>query len=388
MTRTPRQRRVMIIAGETSGDHHGARVVQEMAARAPDLAFFGIGGPRMKEAGVDILVDAGRLSVVGITEVFARIPLVLREAGRIKREMRRRHPDLLILIDFPDFNLHMAGFAKKQGVPVLYYISPQIWAWRRGRIRKIRRYVDHMAVILPFEADFYRAFHVPATFVGHPLLDHYAEEAVATEAAPDNERPMVGLLPGSRYSEISRNLPVMLAAAQRLKEKLGDIGFVVSMAPEIDRKWLEGFVRPYRAVIDVDLMPGAIDRVLEKCTLVVAASGTVTLEAAIHGVPMVIMYRISPVSYQLGRMLVNVDYIGLANIIAGERVVPELIQKDANPEAVARTVARLLSDPEALSKLRRRLRSVRAMLGEGGASEKTADIALSMMAGRKQEQNH
>ncbi|MFP3982004.1 MAG: lipid-A-disaccharide synthase, partial [Desulfobacterales bacterium] len=384
MISAPQQPKVMMIAGETSGDHHGARVVREMAAKAPDLSFFGIGGPRMKEAGVEILVDAGRLSVVGITEVFARLPAVLREAGRIKKELVRRCPDLLILIDFPDFNLHMAKFARKHGVPVLYYISPQVWAWRRGRVRKIRRYVDHMAVILPFEADFYRSRDVAATFVGHPLLDHYAEENPQPPVHSDNGKTRVGLLPGSRLSEISRNLPLMLASARRLKDSLSDIGFIVSMAPGIDRQWMENFIRPYRDVIDIDLMPGAIDRVLLQCTLVVAASGTVTLEAAIHGVPMVIIYHVSPVSYKLGRMLVNVAHIGLANIIAGQRVVPELIQQDANPAAIARTVAHLLSDRNALADLRRRLRSVRAMLGEAGASEKTADIALSMIPDRRQ----
>lgn len=385
MISAPQQRRVMMIAGETSGDHHGARVVLEMSARDPDLVFFGIGGPRMKEAGVEILVDSGRLSVVGITEVFARLPAVLREAGRVKKELVRRRPDLLILIDFPDFNLHMAKFARKHGVPVLYYISPQVWAWRRGRVRKIRRYVDHMAVILPFEADFYRSRDVAATFVGHPLLDHYAEEGPQPPERSDNGKTRVGLLPGSRCSEISRNLPVMLASARRLQDSLADIGFIVSMAPGIDRQWIENFIRPYRDVIDIDLMPGAIDRVLLQCNLVVAASGTVTLEAAIHGVPMVIMYHVSPVSYQLGRMLVNVDHIGLANIIAGQRVVPELIQQDANPAAIARTVAHLLSDRKALADLRRRLRSVRAMLGEAGASGKTADIALSMIPARRQQ---
>ncbi len=385
MTQALPGRRVMIIAGETSGDNHGARLVREMSAKSPDLTFCGIGGQKMKEAGVDILVEAGRLSVVGITEVFSRLPVVISEAFRVKKEMLRHRPDLLILIDFPDFNLHMAKFAKKNSVPVLYYISPQLWAWRRGRIRKIRRFVDHMAVILPFEEDFYRTHEIAATFVGHPLLDHYAQEAGELKSPADEERITVGLLPGSRYIEIRRNLPVMLAAANRLGNQIRGIGFVVSMAPGIDRQWLEDFVRPYRDILDIELKPGAIEEVLKVCTLVVAASGTVTLEAAIFGVPMVIMYQISPISYMLGRMLVNVDHIGLANIIAGERVVPELIQKEANPASIARTVSHLLSDPDVLDVLRRRLLSVRAMLGPEGASEKTADIALSMIrqAGEK-----
>lgn len=380
MTEVPgKNRRVMIIAGETSGDHHGARLVREMAQRDPDLEFCGIGGPQMQAAGVEILVDAGQLSVVGITEVFSKLPVVLREAGRVKREMIRRPPALLILIDFPDFNLHMARFAKKRNLTVLYYISPQVWAWRRSRVRKIKRYVDHMAVILPFEADFYRAYGVPVTFVGHPLLDHYAQEIEETERAGDGRACRVGILPGSRRSEISRNLPIMLAAARKLADEMEGICFAVSMAPGIERQWLEGFIAPYRPVIDIELRQGGISDILGQCSLVMAASGTVTLEAAIHGVPMVIMYRVSAVSYLLGRLLVHVDHIGLANIIAGERVAPELIQNDANPGAIARTVARLLSDRFALSDLRQRLRSVRARLGEAGAAAKTAQIALSLI---------
>lgn len=379
--------RVMIIAGETSGDNHGARVVREMSFKSGRLEFCGIGGPRMKQAGVEIITDAGSLSVVGITEVFSKLPAVFREASRIKKEMLSRRPDLLILIDFPDFNLHMAKFASKNKVPVLYYISPQVWAWRRGRVRRIKKYVEHMAVILPFEADFYREHGICATFVGHPLLDHYAEKDNG-DAEEDNgdfpdarhsDQTVLGLLPGSRKSEIARNLPVMLAAARRLESRISGIKFIVSMAPGIDRYFMENFTGPYRDVLDIEIHSGAIEDVLRLCRLVVAASGTVTLEAAIFGVPMVIVYRVSPVSFLLGRMLVSVEHIGLANIIAGERVVPELIQKQAEPAQIARTAAALLSDPDSLDRLRRRLRSVRAMLGEPGASAKTADIALSMI---------
>ncbi|MFP3999037.1 MAG: lipid-A-disaccharide synthase [Desulfobacterales bacterium] len=384
MMQPEKTERVMVIAGETSGDNHGARVVREMSAKSAGLEFFGIGGARMKQEGVEIITEASALSVVGITEVFSRLPVVLREACRIKKEMLRRRPDLLILIDFPDFNLHMAKFAGKNNIPVLYYISPQVWAWRKGRVRRIKKYVDRMAVILPFEADFYNEHGISATFVGHPLLDHYAEEDQGSLPVAENtDRSVVGLLPGSRESEIARNLPVMLAAARRLKDSISGIRFIVSMAPGIDWHWLEGFVSPYRDVIDIEIKSGAIEDVLRQCSLVVAASGTVTLEAAIFGVPMVIIYRVSPVSYLLGRMLVSVDHIGLANIIAGQRVVPELIQKQAEPAEIARTVANLLFEPEALSGLRRRLRSVRSMLGRPGASAKTADIALSMIRYKK-----
>jgi lipid-A-disaccharide synthase len=383
MTKNRQQeKRIMIIAGETSGDHHGARLVSEMAAQDPHLSFCGVGGHQMAAAGVEIIVDACRLSVVGITEVFSGLPVILREAGRIKRQMVRHRPDLVILIDFPDFNLHMAKFAKKQGIKVLYYISPQIWAWRRSRVKKIKKYVDHMAVILPFEADFYKAWQVPVTFVGHPLLDHYTMEDTGHNLSsfPAGEsKIVVGLLAGSRQSEIRRNLPVILEAAGKLADRMPGIKFVVSVAPGIDQKWVYQWIRPWQDKIDIQADPGKIAVVLRQCTLVIAASGTVTLEAAIFGVPMVIVYRISKLSYLLGRMLVKVDHIGLANIIAGKRVVPELIQDEANAEKIANKVLNLLSDKSQLADLRSQLRDVRNKLGAPGASRKTAEIAFCLM---------
>ncbi len=370
-------RTVMIIAGETSGDQHGARLVRAIAEKDTDIRFCGIGGTSMAREGVDIIVDAAQLSVVGITEVLSKLPSVLRGAATIKRAVAERRPDLVILIDFPDFNLHMARYIKRYSIPILYYISPQVWAWRSGRIRQIKQYVDHMAVILPFEADFYHGHGVPVTFVGHPLLDHYP---TAVEYSPkSDEPPFIGLLPGSRYSEIRRNLPYMLAAASQIHQRIEGVRFIVSNAPSIDESFLEGFVAPYRNVLDIDRVAGNIADVLSQCTLVVAASGTVTLETAIHGVPMVIVYRISPVSYMLGRALVRVDHIGLANIIAGERVVPELIQEDATPARIAGTVADFLKNRESLERLREKLLTVRARLGEAGASDKTADIVLAMI---------
>jgi len=371
-------RTVMIIAGETSGDHHGARLVRAMMKKDDGLRFCGIGGEAMAREGVEIIVDAARLSVVGITEVFSRLPSVLRGASVIKRAVAERRPELVILIDFPDFNLHMARYIKRFAIPVLYYISPQVWAWRSGRIRQIKRYVDHMAVILPFESDFYRSHGVPVTFVGHPLLDHYPTLDEDPMEGPAGGKIVIGLLPGSRYSEIERNLPVMLAAASQIRQRREDVRFLVSKAPSIGSEFLGEFIRPYRMVLDIDLAPADITGVLARCTLVVAASGTVTLETALHGVPMVIVYRISPVSYMLGKALVKIDHIGLANIIAGKRVVPELIQEDATPAKIARTVLEML-DPDTLARVRRELGTVRSRLGEPGASEKTAAIALSMI---------
>ena len=374
--------RILVIAGETSGDCHGAHLVRAMREKDPSLSFSGIGGERLAAEGLELIMDAHELSVVGITEVFAKLPKVLSAVSGIKRMLRQERPALVILIDFPDFNLHIARHAHKQGVPVLYYISPQIWAWRSGRIQKIRQYVDQMAVILPFEAEYYRRRNVSATFVGHPLLDYYQEPS-EPQSEEKKSGAAVGLLPGSRYGEIEKNLPVMLAAATRIRaaaaDALPDMGFQISVAPGVDREWMAAFVQPYLSSCPITLASGTVQDIFEQSDLILAASGTVTLETAIFGVPMIIIYRISPVSYHLGRALVNVDHIGLVNIIAGERVVPELIQDAANPAEIARTATALLKDPEKLKQVRAKLQSVRHRLGTPGAAARTADIALSML---------
>ena len=375
-------KRIIVIAGETSGDCHGASLVRAMREKDPGLSFSGIGGERLAAEGLDLVMNAHELSVVGITEVFAKLPKVLSAVSAIKRMLRQDRPALLILIDFPDFNLHIARYAHKQRVPVLYYISPQIWAWRSGRIEKIRRYVDQMAVILPFEEDYYRQRNVPATFVGHPLLDYYQEPA-GTKSEKEKTGITVGLLPGSRRGEIEKNLPVMLAAATRIQTAVADapadIRFQISVAPGIAAEWMDAFVRPYASICPIELVSGSVQNIFEDSDLILAASGTVTLETAIFGVPMIIIYRISPVSYHLGRALVNVDHIGLVNIIAGERVVPELIQDAATPSEIARTAAALLRDPEKLKEVRTRLQSVRHSLGTPGAAARTAEIAFGML---------
>lgn len=370
---------VLIIAGETSGDFHGAHLVRALRKKDSRIFFCGIGGERLKAEGVRLLMAAHEISVVGITEVISKIPKVFSGISAIKKIFKGLRPDLIILIDFPDFNLHIAKLAKKRGVPVLYYISPQIWAWRSGRIEKIRQYVDQMAVILPFEQDYYRKYNVPATFVGHPLMDYYTEQDTVI-ADGDRNDLIIGILPGSRRGEIEKNLPVMLAAAARIQETFPEIRFLISIAPGIDAQWVDQFIRPYRNSCRIGGVVGAVQQVFEKSTLILAASGTVTLETAIFGVPMIIIYRVSGISYRLGRALVRVDHIGLVNIIAGERVVPELIQADANPANIAREAIDILNNTERRQQIRLKLKSVRNRLGTPGAAERTADIAFKMLA--------
>lgn len=371
-------RNIIIVAGETSGDAHGAHLVRAMKTRDDSLFFCGIGGERLRAEGVEIILDASEISVVGITEVISKIFRVLQGIGGLKKAMRERHPELIILIDFPDFNLLMARFARKLNISVLYYISPQIWAWRSGRIRQIKKYVDKMAVILPFEEAFYRRHGVPVTFVGHPLLDYYEPPAGNEEKSP-NSRPMIGILPGSRRSEIKRNLQVMLAAASLLQRRFPEMQFMISQAPSIDREWVESFIRPYKGACRLELVSEGVFRIFEKADFIVAASGTVTLEIAIHGIPMVIVYRISPASFLMGKALITVSHIGLVNLIAGEQVVPELIQEQASPKRIAEAVAKIIQNPEEMDRIRGKLRSLRRRLGMPGAAERTAQIALSML---------
>ncbi len=370
----------MIVAGEASGDAHGAGVVRALRQRLPDAVFFGIGGRQMRAEGVEILAEADSLSVVGITEVFAKLPALSHGRARARNAIRIRRPDLLICIDFPDFNLHLAAFAKANGVPVLYYISPQIWAWRRGRVKKIGRRVDHVAVILPFEATFYKQHGIAASFVGHPLLEHYPEPVSPPAAGRDGASPTVGLLPGSRDREVMALMPVMLDAARRIRQRLPGTRFLLSRAPNVDALLFDRVLHGQDGPLpELTISDGPVRDVFDNCHMLVAASGTVTLEAAIAGVPMVIIYKVSPVSYWMGRALIRVNHIGLANLIAGRTIVPELIQDQVTPEAVAGAASGLLEHPEDLERMRAALLQVRHQLGRSGASGRVADIALGLM---------
>ena len=371
----------MIVAGEASGDLHGSNLVKEALRLDPTVSFFGIGGPHMREAGVETLVDSSEMAVVGLVEVLAHFGVIYRAYATLKRAIRTNPPDLLILIDYPDFNMLVARVAKRAGVKVLYYISPQIWAWRTGRVKKIARLVDRMAVVFPFEVPFYEKAGVPVTFVGHPLADRVRPSMTRHEALAafglDPGRRVVGLFPGSRRGEIARLFPVILESARLLKGRCPDLQFILPRASSLT----DADIAPQLTASGLEVVV-ARDRVydvMQVCDAIVTVSGTVTLEIALMEVPMVIIYTVSPLTYEVGKRIIRVDHIGICNIVAGERVVPELIQHDVTADRIAAEIGRYLDDPVHAGKTRAGLATVKEKLGVGGCSERVAAIVLDML---------
>ncbi len=335
----------------------------------------------MAAAGVNLLFSASEMAVVGLTEVFSKLRTILVAAKDVKALLKNRQPALLILIDYPDFNLHIAKSAKKYHIPVLYYISPQVWAWRKGRIKKIAKRVDRMAVILPFEKDFYRNTSLPVDYVGHPLLDGYDPDTDknADMTSPDlaQGRVRAAILPGSRREEIRNLLPIMVSAAEIIARRFPALHCVLPLAPGVTPSFIQPFIENTRVTIEI--RRGNIYGTLKGCHLALVTSGTATLEVAIAGIPMVIIYKMSRLSYWVGRALIDVPFIGLVNLVAAKRVSPELIQKEANGERLAQEALALLENPALRETVFRQMKQVRQKLGQGGASEKTADIAIEMI---------
>jgi len=379
-----KKRRIMIVAGEASGDIYGAEVARETDKLMPEAEFFGIGGARMREAGVTTLVDSADMAVVGLVEVLKHFDVISSAYLKLRKILLESPPDLLILIDYPGFNMRLAKVARKAGVQVLYYISPQIWAWRQGRVKKIARLVEHMAVILPFEEEFYKNAGVPVSFVGHPMVDivNVTIEKAAAAASfnlPPHAR-IVGLFPGSRKNEIEKLLPTIIASAVKLQQRFPDVHFVLPLASTLSEADI--LPRIKAAGLPVTIVKERIHELIRACDAIISVSGTVTLEIALTGTPMVIIYKLSPLTFQLAKRLVKVDNIGLCNIVAGETVVHELIQDDANPEKISAEIGRLLADTAYNSDIRQKLANVRARLGKGGASANVANLVMEMIETR------
>jgi len=439
---------ILIVAGEASGDAHGARLVAELRKLLPGARFTGIGGEALAAQGVRFLARAEDLAVVGLTEVAGKLPTVAGALRKVGRTLRGERPALTILIDFPDFNFLVARLSRWHGVPVMYYISPQVWAWRRRRVRTIARLVNRMVVIFPFEEEFYRQEGVPVTFVGHPLAETLPDlpgrEILMRQWGLDPQRFTLALLPGSRGSEIERHLPTMLAAARLIREAIPEVQFLLPLASTAPREVVEemvdnflgggpGSIAPCQPSLSLSpplcqetlarasspgatgrmpvlpdktnkgvegefegragdwpsagpplkILPGQAYAALKAAHLAVVASGTVTVEAALAGTPTVIIYRLAPLTYRVARLLIRVPHIGMANLLAGEGLFPELIQHDFTAGGLAREVLGWIENPRRLQDLRQGLARVVDRLGGPGASALAAKVALELIAARR-----
>ncbi len=374
-------KRVFIIAGESSGDLHGSSLMSRMKAIMPgEIEFKGIGGTSMINEGLDALRHVRDMNFMGLAEVIRHLPFIYRTMKEVKSQVDSWRPDLVVLIDYPGFNLKLASYCKRKNIPVMYYISPQLWAWHKSRVKIVKKFVDRIVVLFDFERDFYSHYGVNADFVGHPLIEIVhpsgSREEFRKSIGADNSVPVVGFFPGSRMQEIDRILPSMLESVKIIREKHGPVTAVLGCAAEIEDKYYELFTR------ESDIIPvrGKTYDIMAHADALVVTSGTATLEAGILGAPMVIVYRTSAITYSIGKALVKIPNIGLINIVAGSRIVPELWQNEASPENIAGHICNFLQDARLCETIASALGIARDKLGEKGASERAARIALEMMS--------
>ncbi len=378
---TDARKKVVIVAGESSGDLYGAKLAEALASLAPQVECHGIGGSEMEKKKVKILFSSSELAVVGATEVLEKMGHIWRAWRKMKSFIRDNRPHLAVLIDYPGFNLRLAKVFKANAVPVLYYVSPQVWAWRSGRIKKIAQRVAKMAVILPFEAPLYEQAGVDVEFVGHPLLD-ILDQGLTREKARRQlgivaDALFIGLLPGSRGREVKSLLPPLLGAAEILAADFPRSRFMIPLASTIGSDMVQGYIA--ESGLPIEIVEGRTFEVMKAADLLLMASGTATLEGAIAGCPMVIIYRLSPLSYLIGRMLVKIKCFGLANIVVGKKVVPELLQGEVTPQRIALEAKKILQDHAKREEIKDEFRLITDKLGGKGASQRVARIALQMM---------
>jgi lipid-A-disaccharide synthase len=368
----------MISCGEPSGDLYAGALATELRRLEPAATIVGLGGRHLRDAGGSLTADFGGLSVTGLLEVFRVLPRTYRTYRELVRQAQTDRPDVFVAIDFPDFNFRLARAVRRLGVPVVYYISPQLWAWRRGRMKTMREIANRVLVIFPFEEPIYRDAGIPVQWVGHPLLDvTRPTESRATflsRLGLDPARPLVALLPGSRHNEVEAILPDLVRSGILIRDQVAGTQFILPRAPHLD----DGSFAPLNRLSGVVVTEGRADDVLAAADVALVASGTVTVQAALHECPMVVVYRLSPLTYRLGKPFVHVDTYAMANLVAGRRVVPELIQDDFTPERVAAEALRVLTDPAHAASVRRDLHEVRGCLGTPGASRRAAEAVLEV----------
>jgi lipid-A-disaccharide synthase len=374
--------RLLVSCGEPSGDLYAAELVRELLRRETSLEVFGLGGDRLAEQGARLLAHVRELAVVGLLEVVKHLSRLRAVFASVLDEVDRRPPDVAVLIDYPDFNLRLARELRRRGIPVVYYVSPQVWAWRRRRVHAIRRDVSLMLVIFPFEEAIYREAGVRVRFVGHPLVDLVRPPDRAAFLARhrlDPARRLVAVLPGSRRREVAHNLPPLAGAVERLSRARPELQFVAVSAPTLPPGTLEARLAPLGARV----VSGEAHGALGSADLALVASGTATVEAALLGTPLVVVYRLAALTYVLGRPFVRVPHYAMVNLIAGRRLVPELIQGDFKPDRVAAEALALLEDPSRLSAVREGLAQVRDRLGPPGASARAAEGVIQVMREQK-----
>lgn len=381
-------KRIMIVTGEASGDLHGANLIRASKALSAEIRFFGAGGKKMADAGCDIVIPSEDLAVMGVFEVFGQLPVIWRSFQRLKKMLfDRQKPDALVLIDFPDFNLRLANQARKAGVPVLYYISPKVWAWRQGRVKKIAERVDSLAVIFPFEPVLYEGLDILVKYVGHPLLDEFAATGGGVDLHQKLQIPaakkIIGLFPGSRRSELRYMLEVLAESAQIILDKEPNAHFLVPVASSLETDEIKLQFDPDFPVTFIESSEATIYDVASCCDTILSVSGTVTLQIALTGTPMAIFYKTSPLSYAIGKRLVKVDHAGLPNIVADRRIVPEFIQDEATSRTLAEEALRVLNDADYAATMKEDLGKVRKQLGSPGCSKRVAEMLFDMISQKK-----
>jgi lipid-A-disaccharide synthase len=370
-------KRVMIIAGEASGDLHGSGVVRELKRLSPDIDVYGVGGDKMRQEKMDIIYDIRELGFMGFAEVLRHIPFIRTMQYTLEQIVKFKRPDVLVLIDYPGFNLRFARIAKHYNVKIVYYVSPQVWAWHRSRIKIIKEFVDKMLVIFPFEVELYHSEGIDAEFVGHPLLEvleaKLDRKNFAKRFGLDAQKKFIALLPGSRKQEIEKIFPEMLSAARMINEK-SEIEIIVGVAPTLDEKYLQTLYN----LNGVHLVKGLTYEVMANADFAFVTSGTATLETACFETPMFVVYKTSWLTYLIGRALVHIKNIGLVNIVAGKKIAPEFIQHRANAKILAKSALKLLDDEKQLAEMKSELGKVRGLLGNAGASVRAAEQILQM----------
>jgi lipid-A-disaccharide synthase len=374
---------IFISAGEASGDLHGANLARAIWSMAPETRLSCLGGPQMKAAGVEVVVDNRKISVVGISEVVAQIRSIYAAWVKIRSYLTTNRPSLVVLIDFPDFNLFLARFAKRMGVRVFFYISPQVWAWRENRVKTIRRLMDGMAVILPFEKDFYASHGIDVEYVGHPLTDSMnglPDKAQCDLVYHGFSGPLIGLMPGSRGKEIERFFDLLMEAGQMIRKSLPDARFLMPVASSIDSRELES--RVARWSLPVRIVKNDTYRAMRACDLILTKTGTVTLEAAILQTPMVAFYKVSRVTRLIAKLLATADFVAMPNLIAGREIVPEFARREPTGQLLAQSALRLLHAPGLLAAQRCELGRIRDQLGSGGISARVARLVLDTAYGK------